>query len=232
MIDIHPKVPLIRWSIVVRRLLVAVFFAVPLPSLSQSATEDISTVHDYGTVDIATLSALERTFVPEYRKKEIFNRIFSDVKWSPRPGSSNASQCSALQTKLTSWSDLEIIEPTIRANAYGAPAFAEWRSKCPALTPHEDYLDADGRVYGTHDFKVFTLPALLGVKGLALLYYQGNAPEAFIDRLGRLRKADYTYTGRGKYRFVDLSSCKIVATAFGSMAQDFSYYRNADRAFF
>lgn len=212
-------------QIAVRLLLAAVCLTVPFPSFSQSAFDDLSTAHDYATVDIATLSTLELTFVPENRKKEIFNHIFSDVKWSPRPGISNARQCPALLSKLTSWSDIEIVEPTIRANAYGAPAFSEWRSKCPKLTPHEDRETIDGRVYGTHDFKVFTPPALLGKKDVALFYYQGNEPEAFIDRLGQLRTSNYTYDGTGKYRFVDLSSCKIAATALGAAPEDFSYYK-------
>lgn len=194
-----------------------------------AADEDWSKKHDYATVDISTLEPLELTFVPEWRKESILKALLAGTRWELRKDVRQAPQCMALLEDLRAWKGVEIVEPTIRANRYGDPAFASWRRQCPNFDPHKD--DANGETtYGSHHFKVFEVPELK--KDQVVFYFQGNPPSRFMDRLGNLLIDGYIYLGAGQYRTIDLNACKVTAwLARPTSPVSFSHYVSKARGY-
>jgi len=199
--------------------------------LTAVSAEDLSKRHDYATVDISKLGPLELTFVPEWRKEPILKALLASARWELRKDVRQAPYCTALLGDLLAWKDIAIVEPVIRANRYGDPAFEPWRRKCPNFDPHMDELDTTPSIhYGSHHFKAFEVPEL--ERGQVLLYYQGNAPETMMDRLGNLLIDNYTYSGAGKYRIIDLNACKVTAwLARPTSPVSFSHYVSKARGY-
>lgn len=199
------------------------------PVCVASGDEDLSKKHDYATVGISKLSPLELTFVPEWRKEPILKALLAGARWELRKDVRQAPQCTALLKDLLAWKDIEIVEPTIRANRYGDPAFEPWRRQCPNFDPHVDESDA-GTTYGSHHFKAFEVLELK--KGQVVFYFEGNPPDKFMDRFGNLLIKNYTYSGGGQYRIIDLNACKVTAwLARPTSPVSFSHYVSKARGY-
>lgn len=211
--------------------------------------DDLSKAHDYDTVDIKTLNVWERTFLPEWRKKPIFDAMLNGVKWKQHvriPDGKNeelvlvsdedAVLCDKLLSDLQNWNNVEFIEPEFSANRYVAPEFDEWRRRCPKMVPHRYSLSV---TIGTHNFKSYRLPELAANE--RLFYVQGNAGAHYMDAAGRLipkssmtqyllnQGLSFKPDGQGHYSIVDLEQCKKVSNVPGLNTRSFEYYSKNDR---
>jgi len=193
----------------------------------QAAPQNLESKHDYTTVDISTLDGWEQTYVPDARKKPIFDIILG-MKWKLKEGVDQAPYCTELHQRLTAWEDVELVEPTFRTNSYGDPLFSNWHEKCPKMKPHMSEgasKTASATYYGSNHFKVFELPPVTGGEQQAILYFQGNAPFTFMDAFGNLLRGDsYQPMSSGRYRVIDLNSCRIKHVLQNMPASAFAYY--------
>lgn len=210
---------------------------VVLPDLAlaePAAPEGLENKHDYATVDISTLDGWELTYVPEARKKPIFDAILKGVNWRLRDDVKQAPFCEDVHRRLMAWDDVEIIEPTIRANRYGDPLFRPWHEQCPDMDPHKataqryhrGYLYDIGIVFGSSHFKVFEIPHSTLNINRVLLYFRGNVRDKFMDRYGKyIQSEPYIVSGSGHYRVVDLETCKVTSTLRNIPSIPFPYYQ-------
>lgn len=208
--------------------------ACPVVAAADSAAPDgLENKHDYASVDISTLDGWELTYVPEARKKPIFDAILKGVNWRLREDGKQASFCKDVHHRLLAWDGVEIIEPSIRANRYGDPAFKSWREQCPEMDPHKSQIQGHHRgyfydrgiAYGSSHFKVFGMPRDVLGANQVLFYYMGSEPDDIMDRLGNyLGTGSYAVSGSGNYRVINLRTCEVTSNLRNMPSVSFSYF--------
>lgn len=206
---------------------VVIFSACLVPN--QGTADNLSPTDE----EIGNMPLLEMTFIPEARKKPIFiDMLTGDMgrgsipKWKLKDGTGGKKKCEALLTSLVAWTDVEIVEPTKRANRYGDPVFSRWRKACPNFIPHRmDMVTGPDPYYlGSFHFKAFQLDEFGELNERAVLYYQGLNSPKFVDWLEGPKANATIQNDAGYYVAVDLNKCRIASSPWVP-AQAFSYYR-------